>query len=48
MRLRAGLGLLLLAFGGCAHVPERIAIDVDGVAIEIKPKPPLPSGDDAR
>ena len=48
MRLWACVGCLLLALGGCAHFPERIAIELDGVSIEVKPKPALPAGDDAR
>ena len=41
MRLRAGMGLVLLALGACAHIPERIFVDIDGSTIEIKKKEPL-------
>lgn len=34
MRLRAGMGLLLLALAGCAHAPERLVIEIDDYRIE--------------
>jgi hypothetical protein len=40
MRLRAGIGILLLALMGCAHGPERVTIDVDGYRVEIGKKEP--------
>lgn len=36
MRLRACTGLLLLASSACAGMPERVRIDVDGRAIEVR------------
>lgn len=34
MRLRADIGVLLLALAGCAHRPERVTIEIDGYRIE--------------
>jgi len=49
MRLRAGMGLVLLALGACAHIPERILVDVDGSTIEINKKEPIaPEADEER
>ena len=39
MRLRACLGLLLLALGGCAQLPERVRVEVDGRVIELERGP---------
>lgn len=41
MRLRAGMGVVLLALGACAHIPERILVEVDGSTIEINKKEPV-------
>lgn len=38
MRLRAGIGLLLLALTGCAQQPERVTIEIDGYRVEIGKK----------
>lgn len=38
MRLKAGIGILLLALAGCAHRPERLAIEVDDYRLEIAKK----------
>jgi hypothetical protein len=38
MRLKAGIGILLLALAGCAHQPERLAIEVDDLRLEIGKK----------
>lgn len=38
MRLRAGVGILLLALAGCAHRPERVTIEIDGYRVEIGKK----------
>lgn len=40
MRLRAGIGLLLLALAGCAHRPERVTLEVDDYRIVIGKKEP--------
>jgi len=36
MRLRAGMGALLLALGGCAGLPEEVRLDMDGRSIEVR------------
>lgn len=36
MRPRACIGGLLLALGACAHLPERVTINVDGRGIELR------------
>lgn len=36
MRLRAGLEALSLIATGCAGLPERVLIDVDGRSIEVR------------
>ena len=36
MRLRASLGLLLLATCGCAQLPEGVRVEVGDRAIELK------------
>lgn len=46
MRLRVCIGLLLLATGGCAHIPEHIRIDVDGNSFEVITKPAAPDDGD--
>ena len=38
MRLIAATGLLLLVLAGCAHRPERLAIEIDGYRIEVGKK----------
>ena len=43
MRLRACTGLLLLGASGCAGLPERVRIDVDGRTIEVR-QGSLPAG----
>ena len=46
MRLRAGLGLLLLGVGGCAHLPEGVKVDLENTVVEVGPcrcKLPVPS-----
>lgn len=43
MRLSACLGIVLLATGGCAHIPEVIRLEVDGSTVEIKKRPPPPA-----
>lgn len=45
MRLRACLGIVLLASGGCAHIPEIIRLEIDGSTVEIKKKPGEPAND---
>jgi hypothetical protein len=47
MRLRACLGMLLLATAGCAQFPNEIRLQVDGNSIDIKKKPlaPLPTNE---
>lgn len=42
MRLVACVGLLLCA--GCAHLPERVRVEVDGRVVEVSARCP----DDAR
>ena len=37
MRLRAGLGLLLLALGGCAHLPDGVEVDLQNGVVEVGP-----------
>lgn len=44
MRLRACLGMLVLALSACAHIPDHIRIDIDGSTIEIV-KEPVPADD---
>lgn len=41
MRLRAGIGILLLALAGCAHRPERLTIEIDDYRLEIGKKGPI-------
>lgn len=48
MRLRACLGGLLLELGACAHLPERIVVQIDGNSIEIEKKRPAETGGDGR
>lgn len=43
MRLSACLGIVLLATGACAHIPEVIRLEVDGSTVEIKKRPELPT-----
>lgn len=38
MRLRAGIGILLLALAGCAHRPERLILEIDDYRVEIGKK----------
>lgn len=38
MRLRAGIGILLLALAGCAHRPERLIVEIDDYRVEIGKK----------
>lgn len=38
MLLRAGIGILLLVLAGCAHRPERLAIEVGDYRLEIGKK----------
>lgn len=38
MRLKAGIGILLLALAGCAHRPERLTIEIDDYRVEIGKK----------
>jgi hypothetical protein len=38
MRLRAGIGMALLALAGCAHRPERLILEVDDFRVEIVKK----------
>ena len=40
MRLRASIGILLLALAGCAHRPEHVSIEIDGYRVEIGKKEP--------
>jgi len=40
MRLKAGIGVLLLALAGCAHRPERVTLEIDGYRIEVGKKEP--------
>lgn len=40
MRLRASLGIIALALGGCANIPKIIRIEVDGSRIEFTKEPP--------
>lgn len=43
MRLRACLGIALLAPAGCASIPSVIRIEVDGSTLEFnKKEPPVP------
>ena len=35
MRLRAGLGMLLLGLGGCAHLPEGVRVDLENRVVEV-------------
>ena len=42
MRLSACLGIVLLATGACAHIPEVIRFEVDGSTVEIKKRPEPP------
>lgn len=37
MRLRAGLGVLLLWVGGCSHLPEGVQVDLGNDVIEVGP-----------
>jgi len=37
MRPRAGLGLLWLALGGCAHLPDGVKVDLDNGIVEVGP-----------
>jgi hypothetical protein len=37
MRLWAGLGLLVLALGGCAHLPDGVSVDLDNGVVEVGP-----------
>ena len=46
MRLRACIGLLLLAMAGCAHIPDHIFLSVDGSTIEVVKKPLAPADDE--
>jgi hypothetical protein len=39
MRLRACIGLLLAAVGGCAHIPDHIRVDIDGHTVEVVKAP---------
>lgn len=46
MRLRAGLGLILLGLGGCAHLPDGVDVDFKNGVVEVGPcrcKLPRPS-----
>lgn len=46
MRLRAGLGLLLLGLGGCTHLPDGVQVDLENGVVEVGPcrcKLPRPS-----
>lgn len=43
MRLNACLGIVLLATGACAHIPEVIRLEVDGSTVEIKKRPEPPA-----
>ena len=49
MRLRAGLGMLLLGLGGCAHLPDGVEIDLENGVVEVGPcrcklpRPPSPA-----
>lgn len=43
MRLSACLGIVLLATGACAHIPEVIRFEVDGSTVEIKKRPEPPA-----
>lgn len=38
MRMRAAIGMLLLALSGCAHRPERLTIEIDDYRVEIGKK----------
>lgn len=40
MRLRAGLGVLCLVLGACAHLPERVRVETDRGAIEMERRCP--------
>jgi hypothetical protein len=45
MRLRACTGLLLLAAGGCQHLPEGVKIDLENRVVEVGPcRCRLPAG----
>lgn len=46
MRKHACAGLLLLATGACAHIPEVIRLEVDGSTVEIKKKVDIPVDED--
>jgi hypothetical protein len=50
MRLRAAIALLLLATGGCAHLPERVRVETDQGTIEVDRECPceVPAEDDRR
>ena len=37
MRLWAGLGLLLLGLGGCAHLPDGVNVDLESGVVEVGP-----------
>ena len=37
MRLRAGLGMLLFALGGCAHLPDGVEVDLENGVVEVGP-----------
>lgn len=37
MRLRAGLGLLLLGLSGCAHLPDGVDVDLENGVVEVGP-----------
>lgn len=37
MRLRAGLAMLLLGLGGCAHLPDGVEVDLQNGVVEVGP-----------
>jgi hypothetical protein len=37
MRLRTGVGWLLLGLGGCAHLPEGVKVDLETGVVEVGP-----------
>lgn len=43
MRLRTCLGIIALALGACATLPEQVRIEVDGSTVEVKRKPDPPA-----
>ncbi len=55
MRLRAGIGLLLLGLGGCTHLPDGVEVDLQNGVVEVGPcrcelprphEPPQPPAQD--